>query len=73
MIAALRSLTQRRHTHLWLAVMTCAAQTRVVSLRGEVVALVYDIVFYVNACLPCGGEEKTQHQLNDQLLTYQEH
>lgn len=52
-LAALRTLTQRGHTHLRLAVMTRAAQTRVVPLRCEVVALVYNVVFYIHACLPC--------------------
>lgn len=55
-LAALRPLTQRRHAHLWLAVVTRAAQTRVVALRGEVVALVHNVVFNVNACLPCEKE-----------------
>lgn len=52
-LAALRPLAQRGHTHLGLAVMTRAAQTRVVPLRGEVVALVYNIVFYIHTSLPC--------------------
>lgn len=52
-LAALRTLTQRGHTHLGLAVVTRAAQTRVVPLRREVVALVYNIVFYVHTRLPC--------------------
>ena len=51
-LAALRTLTQRRHTHLRLSVMTRAAQTRVVPFRGEVISLVYHVVFYIHACLP---------------------
>lgn len=52
-LAALRTLTQRSHTHLRLSVMTRAAQTRVVPFRGEVVALVNDVVFYIHTRLPC--------------------
>lgn len=55
-LAALWPLTQRGDAHLRLAVMTRAAETRVVSFGGEVVALVYDIVFYIHTRLPCGTE-----------------
>lgn len=57
-LAALRPLAQRRHAHLGLAVVTRAAQARVVSFRGEVVALVHDVVFDVHAGLPCEHETK---------------
>lgn len=57
MLAALRPLTQRGDAHLGLAVVTRAAQTRVVSLGGEVVALIYHIVLYIHTRLPCGGEK----------------
>lgn len=60
-LAALRTLTQRGHAHLRLAIMTRAAQTRVVSFRGEVVALVYNIVLYVHTCLPCWKGEKNKN------------
>lgn len=53
-LAALRPLAQRRHAHLRLAVVTRAAQTRVVALRREVVALVHHVVLDVHARLPCG-------------------
>lgn len=63
--AALRPLTQRRHTHLRLAVMTRAAQTRVVPLRGEVVALIYYIVFYIYTCLPCVESNQKWRNINE--------
>lgn len=65
-LAALRTLTQRSHTHLRLPVVTRAAQTRVVPLRSEVVALVYDIVFYIHTRLPCWGKYniKTKSKIN---------
>lgn len=52
-LTPLRTLAQRCHAHLRLAVMTGAAQARVVPLRREVVALVYHVVLYVHAGLPC--------------------
>lgn len=57
-LAALRALAQRRHAHLRLAVVTRAAQAGVVPLRREVVALVDHVVLYVDAGLPCRGEEE---------------
>lgn len=51
-LAALRSLTQCSDTHLRLAVMTRAAQAGIVPLRGEVVSLVYNVVFYIHTRLP---------------------
>lgn len=60
-LAALRALTQRGHTHLRFAVMTRAAQTRVVPFGGEVVTLVYNIVFYVHACLSCWENITSRH------------
>lgn len=59
-LAALWTLAQRRHAHLRLAVVTRAAQTRVVPLWREVVALVHNVVFYIHTCLPC--EEEKYHQ-----------
>lgn len=38
--------------------MTGTAQTRVVPLWCEVVALIYDVVLYVHASLSCRGGEK---------------
>lgn len=52
-LAALRPITQCSHTHLWLAVVTCAAQARVFPLRREVVPLSHHLVLYVHTCLPC--------------------
>lgn len=49
--AALRSLAKRRNAHLRLAIVTRAAQTRVVPLGGEVVAFIHHVVLYVHAGL----------------------
>lgn len=57
-LAALRPLAQRRHAHLRLAVVTRAAQTRVVALWREVVALVHHVVLDVHARLPCGEKQQ---------------
>lgn len=61
-LAALRTLAQRRHAHLGLALVARAAQTRVVPLGGEVVALVDDVVFDVHARLPCRGNSRRINQ-----------
>lgn len=50
-LAALRTLAQRRHAHLGLAIVARAAQARVVPFRGEVVALVHHVVLDVHARL----------------------
>ena len=50
-LASLRALTQRRHTHLRLAIVARAAQTRVVTLRREVVALGHHVVLDVHTRL----------------------
>lgn len=64
-LTTLWTLAQRRHAHLWLAVMTRAAQTRVVPLWCEVVALVYHVVLYVDASLPCRKETWRQRRVED--------
>lgn len=64
-LTTLRTLAQRCHAHLWLAVMTRAAQTRVVPLWCEVVALVHHVVLYVDASLPCRKETWHQQRVED--------
>lgn len=63
-LATLWSLTQCSHTHLRLAIMTRAAQTRIVPLRGEVVTLIHNIVFYIHTRLPWEGNP-TEIQSNN--------
>ncbi len=53
MLAALRTLTQGGHTHLWLAFMARAAQTWVVPFRREIIALVHHVVSDVHTRLSC--------------------
>lgn len=64
-LTPLRTLAQRRHAHLRLAIVTGAAQTGVVALRREVVALVYHVVLYVDAGLPCRKERRRQQRAED--------
>lgn len=64
-LTTLRTLAQRCHAHLWLAVMTRAAQTRVVPLWCEVVALVHHVVLYVDASLSCRKETWRQQRVED--------
>lgn len=56
-LTSLGALAQRRHAHLRLAVVTRAAQTRVVPLGCEVVALVHHVVLNVHARLSCREEK----------------
>lgn len=67
-LTTLGTLAQRRHAHLWLAVVTRAAQTRVVPLGGEVVALVHHIVLYVHAGLSCGEETWRQRRFHQKRV-----
>lgn len=71
-LAALRTLAQRRHAHLWLAVVTRAAQTRVVPLWREVVALVHNVIFYIHTSLPCEEERNRQDQVSRTFLEEEE-
>lgn len=54
----LRPLAQCCHTHLCLAVVTRAAQTRVVTLGREVQTLADHVIADIHTCLPYAHKRK---------------
>lgn len=52
-LAALRSLTQSRHTHLRLTLVTRAAQAGVIALRSEVEPFTHNVILDIHTRLAC--------------------